>query len=74
MTAVNDTTERQRINRPRDPPTLAGRDVTPPVELDSYRALDLYACIGNEPWELRGYVKNVTNEALVLTDSCETAR
>jgi outer membrane receptor protein involved in Fe transport len=32
------------------------------VELDSYRALDLYAGIGKGNWERRVYANNVTNE------------
>lgn len=60
---VNDTTERQRITAPGDPSTLLAPDeITAPVKLDSYRALDLYAGIGKGNWELRVYANNVTNE------------
>ncbi|MCD9033005.1 TonB-dependent receptor [Luteimonas sp. Y-2-2-4F] len=59
---VNDTTERQRLTAPGDPSTVLGEEVTPPLELDSYRALDLYAGIGRERWSLRAYVNNVTGE------------
>lgn len=60
---VNTTTERQRITAPGDPSTLLAEDeITAPVELDSYRALDLYAGIGRGNWELRVYANNVTNE------------
>ena len=60
---VNGTTERQRITAPGDPSTLLAPDeITAPVELDSYRALDLYAGIGKGNWELRVYANNVTNE------------
>lgn len=60
---VNGTTERQRITAPGDPSTLLAEDeITAPIELDSYRALDLYAGIGKGNWELRVYANNVTNE------------
>jgi outer membrane receptor protein involved in Fe transport len=60
---LNDTTELQRITAPGDPSTLLAEDqITPPLELDSYRALDLYAGIGKGGWELRVYANNITNE------------
>lgn len=59
---VNDTTERQRLTAPGDPSTVLGEALTPPLELDSYRALDLYAGIGRDRWSLRAYVNNVTGE------------
>ncbi|MGH8085394.1 MAG: TonB-dependent receptor [Lysobacter sp.] len=59
---LNDTTERQRITAPGDPSIVLQEVVTPPVELDSYRALDLYAGIGKGGWALRVYVNNVTDE------------
>jgi iron complex outermembrane recepter protein len=59
---VNDTTERQRITAPGDPSTVLGEEITAPLELDSYRALDLYAGIGKDNWELRVYANNITNE------------
>jgi outer membrane receptor protein involved in Fe transport len=59
---VNDTTERQRITAPGDPSTVLQEEITAPVELDSYQALDLYAGIGKGNWELRVYANNVTNE------------
>jgi len=59
---VNDTTERQLITAPGDPSTVLQEDITAPVELDSYQALDLYAGIGKDNWELRVYANNVTNE------------
>ncbi|MDR7193951.1 TonB-dependent receptor [Luteimonas terrae] len=59
---LNDTTERQRITAPGDPSTVLQEDVTAPLRLDSYRALDLYAGVGRERWELRAYVSNVTGE------------
>ena len=59
---VNDTTERQLITAPGDPSTVLQEDISAPVELDSYQALDLYAGIGKGNWELRVYANNVTNE------------
>jgi outer membrane receptor protein involved in Fe transport len=60
---VNDTTERQRVTPPGDPSTdLVPPEFTEPLELDSYRTLDLYAGIGNGRWEIRVYANNVTNE------------
>ena len=41
---------------------LAPDAITPPLRLDSYRALDLYAGIGKNGWELRVYANNITNE------------
>jgi outer membrane receptor protein involved in Fe transport len=60
---LNDTTERQRVTAAGDPDTLLLPDeITMPLELDSYRALDLYAGIGKGNWELRAYANNVTGE------------
>ena len=60
---LNDTTERLRITAPGDPSTVLAEDeITLPLELDSYRALDLYAGIGKNGWELRVYANNITNE------------
>ncbi|HZW18663.1 MAG TPA: TonB-dependent receptor [Luteimonas sp.] len=59
---VNDTTERQRITAPGDPSTILDEQITPPVKLDSYRALDVYAGIGKGGWSLRAYANNVTDE------------
>ncbi len=59
---LSDTTERQRVTAPGDPSTVLQEEVTAPLRLDSYRALDLYAGFGRERWELRAYVSNVTGE------------
>ncbi|MEF3082047.1 TonB-dependent receptor [Luteimonas sp. SMYT11W] len=59
---LSDTTERQRVTAPGDPSTVLQEEVTAPLRLDSYRALDLYAGIGRERWEVRAYVSNVTGE------------
>jgi len=59
---VNETTERQRVTAPGDPSTVLMETITPPVEVESYSALDLYAGIGRNHWELRAYVSNVTGE------------
>jgi iron complex outermembrane recepter protein len=57
---VNGTTERQVI---LDAATLAelATTITPPLELGSYGALDLYASVGNGRWSLRAYVKNAND-------------
>ena len=59
---LNDTTERQLITAPGDPSTVLDETITPPLELDSYRALDVYAGIGKGSWELRVYANNITDE------------
>ncbi|AKC86256.1 TonB-dependent receptor [Pseudoxanthomonas suwonensis] len=59
---VNGTTQRQRVTAPGDPSTVLMEELTPPVPLDSYSALDLYAGIGKGAWEIRAYVNNVTGE------------
>src|SRR3546814_20786711 len=59
---VNDTTERQRVTAPGDPSTILDEQITPPVELNSYSALDLYAGIGKGACSLRAYVNNVADE------------
>lgn len=60
---LNDTTERQRLTAPGDPSTiLVPDDITAPLELDSYRSLDLYAGIGKGNWGVRAFVNNVTGE------------
>jgi len=59
---VNDTTQRQRVTAPGDPSTVLQEEITAPLTLDSYHAFDLYAGIGRMGWEVRGYVKNLTNE------------
>jgi len=59
---LNDTTERLLATAPGDPSTILLEQVTPPLQLDSYRALDLYAGVGKGGWEVRAYVNNVTGE------------
>ncbi|UNK48590.1 TonB-dependent receptor [Lysobacter sp. S4-A87] len=59
----NGTTNRQDILDPSTtPPTLLMSDVTLPLELDSYTAVDLNAYVSNENWTFRAYVKNVSDE------------
>jgi outer membrane receptor protein involved in Fe transport len=70
---VNTTTQRQRITLPGDPSTILGEDVTAPVELDAYRALDVYAGIGKGGWGLRAYVNNVTDERAYSSISSATS-
>jgi iron complex outermembrane recepter protein len=59
---LNDTTERQRVTAPGDPSTILQEEITLPLELDSYRSLDLYAGIGKGNWGVRAFVNNVTGE------------
>jgi outer membrane receptor protein involved in Fe transport len=59
---VNGTTDRQRVTAPGDPSTVLQEEVTPPLPLDSYAALDLYAGIGKGAWEVRAYINNATGE------------
>jgi iron complex outermembrane receptor protein len=59
---VNDTTERQLVTAAGDPSTVLQETITPPLEIGSYSALDLYAGIGRNNWGLRAYVNNVTGE------------
>ncbi|TDK27223.1 TonB-dependent receptor [Luteimonas aestuarii] len=59
---VNDTTERQRVTAPGDPSTILQEEITLPLELDSYRSMDLYAGVGKGNWGVRAFVNNVTGE------------
>lgn len=59
---LNDTTERQRITMPGDASTVLDEVLTPPIEIDGYHAVDLYAGIEWDNWSLRAYVNNVTDE------------
>ena len=64
---LNETTERQQVTASGDPSTVLQEVITPPLELDSYRSLDLYAGIGRDSWEVRAYINNVTGEDGYLT-------
>ena len=57
---VNGTTERQVILDAATETELL-TTLTPPLELDSYGALDLYASVGNGHWSVRAYVKNAND-------------
>lgn len=59
---VNDTTERQRVTAPGDPSTVLDEQITAPLRIGSYRALDVYAGIGGQRWDVRAYINNVTGE------------
>lgn len=59
---VAGTTERQVIVDPTPPGTVVQTTITPPLALDSYHALDLYASVSNEHWTVRAFVKNATDE------------
>ncbi len=57
------TTFRQDVLDPSTtPPTVLQSEVTPPLELDDYAALDVNASVGNDNWTFRAYVKNVSDE------------
>lgn len=49
------------------PPSVLVSDVTDPLNLDSYWALDLNTYFANENWTLRAYIKNVTDERAYQT-------
>lgn len=59
---LNDTTERLRVTAPDDPSVVLQEEITLPLQLDSYRSLDLYAGIGKGSWGVRAFVNNVTGE------------
>jgi outer membrane receptor protein involved in Fe transport len=59
---VSGTTERQVITDPGPPRTVLATTITPPLELDSYSALDLYASVSSESWTVRAFARNVTDE------------
>jgi len=63
---TNGTTERQVV-RLLDPPTVLDEQVTVPLVIDSYYALDLYAAFSNDNWTLRAYMKNATDERAYST-------
>src|SRR5690606_41814503 len=57
-----DPTGRQRVTVPGDGSTVLDEVLTPPIEIDGYHAVDLYAGIEWDHWSLRAYVNNVTDE------------
>ena len=59
---TNGTTNVEEIFVASTPPALLVSDVTLPLSLESYWALDLNAYLSNEHWTLRAYAKNVTDE------------
>lgn len=63
---TNGTTERQVV-RLLDPPTVLDEEVTVPLVIDSYYAVDLYAAFSNDNWTLRAYMKNATDERAYST-------
>lgn len=63
---TNATTERQVVNLV-DPPTVLVTEVTVPLVIDSYYAVDLYAAFSNDNWTLRAYMKNATDERAYST-------
>lgn len=69
---ANGTTERQVV-RLLDPPTVLDTQITEPLVIDSYYAVDLYAAFSNANWTLRAYMKNVTDERAYSTMSDVTS-
>lgn len=63
---TNGTTERQVV-RLLDPPTVLAEEITEPLVIDSYTAVDLYASFSNDNWTLRAYMKNATDERAYST-------
>jgi iron complex outermembrane receptor protein len=63
---TNGTTERQVIAI-ADPRTVLDTTLTPPLTIDSYGALDLYASLSNGNWTVRGYVKNAGDKRAYST-------
>jgi len=69
---VAGTSERQLVYLPTDPPTVLADTITPPLELDSYYALDLYADLSGGNWTVRAYARNVTDERAYSTIATES--
>ncbi len=63
---TNGTTERQVVSLV-NPPTVLDTEITEPLVIDSYYAVDLYAAFSNEHWTLRAYMKNATDERAYST-------
>ena len=63
---TNGTTERQVVSL-LNPPTVLDTEITEPLVIDSYYAVDLYAAFSNDNWTLRAYMKNVTDERAYST-------
>lgn len=61
------TSERQVIRTDTTPAVVVDDTTTPPIEVGSYRSLDLYAGLANDSWSIRAYVKNVTDERAYQT-------
>jgi outer membrane receptor protein involved in Fe transport len=61
------TSERQVIMTTTTPPAVVADTITPPIEVDSYISMDLYAGISNDAWSIRAYLKNATDERAYQT-------
>ena len=68
---VAGTSQRQVVYLPTDPPTILADTITPPLELDSYYAVDLYADLSSGNWTVRAYARNVTDERAYSTIATE---
>ena len=66
------TSERQVILTTTTPPEVVDDTITPPIEVDSYTSLDLYAGISNDSWSIRAYLKNATDERAYQTIADKT--
>lgn len=63
---TNGTTERQVVSM-IDPPAVIDTEITEPLVIDSYYAVDLYAAFSNENWTLRAYMRNAADERAYST-------
>ncbi|MEN1925955.1 TonB-dependent receptor [Luteimonas qiangzhengi] len=59
---ISGTGSRERILLAADPSVVLDETVTGPNDLGGYKALDLYASVGNSNWTIRTYFNNVTDE------------
>jgi outer membrane receptor protein involved in Fe transport len=66
------TSERQIERTTTTPPEVVRDETTAPIEVDSYKSLDLYAGISNDSWSIRAYVKNATDERAYQTIADKT--
>ncbi len=63
---VAGTTQRQVVYSNDDPGARA-TTITPPLQLDSYYAVDLYASVSKANWTIRAYLKNATDQRAYTT-------
>ena len=58
---TNGTNERE-VLAIAEPRTVLDTTITPPLSLDSYGVVDLYASVSNGSWTVRGYLKNAADK------------